>query len=85
MYVAFSSFLSAPGPHQPLQAFTISKQFNFICHETTLNQEKQSGGRKLCTKLIQIPQFFLLTYLSNILFVPIRSPLDRLEILTEGS
>ena len=26
---------------QPLLAFTISKHFNFICHETTLNQENR--------------------------------------------
>ena len=45
---------------------------------------KQGRGRKLCPKHKPIPQLSLLKYPSNILFVPIRSPLDRLENFIGG-
>ena len=53
-------------------------------HHALSKTRKQGRGRKLCPKHKPIPQLSLLTYPSNILFVPIHSPLDRLENFTGG-
>ena len=69
---------SIPPSFHNIQAISTSK------HHELSKPRKQGRGRKLCPKHKPIPQLSLLKYPSNIFFVPILLPLDRLKNFTGG-